>query len=97
MFPFDMKAVNSSLKGELESLSDRLNASLQDHSEIRTRNQKATGLVHLQTFFVGKSKAIIDEIDRVLAKIIGLDEEEADQIINYDIKYRMGADGDDAD
>jgi hypothetical protein len=37
-----------------------------------------------------KSKPIIDEIDRVLAKHYGFSEEELDFIINYDIKYRMG-------
>ena len=36
---------------------------------------------------------IIDEIARVLAKHDGFTNEELDFIINYDIKYRMGADG----
>jgi hypothetical protein len=39
-----------------------------------------------------KSKEIIDEIDRVLAKHYGFTDEELDFIINYDIKYRMGQD-----
>ena len=34
---------------------------------------------------------IIDEIPRVLAKPYGFTDEELDFIINYDIKYRMGA------
>ena len=38
------------------------------------------------------NKSIIDEIDRVLAQHYGFSEEELDFIINYDIKYRMGAD-----
>ncbi len=37
------------------------------------------------------SKPIIDEIDRALARHYGLSDEELDFIINYDIKYRMGA------
>lgn len=36
-------------------------------------------------------KPIIDEIDRLLAKHYGFTPEELDFIINYDIKYRMGA------
>ena len=40
------------------------------------------------------SKPIIDEIDRVLAKHYGFTEEELDFIVNYDIKYRLGLDGD---
>ena len=38
-------------------------------------------------------KPIIDEIDRVLAQHYGFTDEELDFIINYDIKYRMGQDG----
>ena len=37
------------------------------------------------------SKSIIDEIDNEVAKHYGFNEEELDFIINYDIKYRMGA------
>ena len=37
------------------------------------------------------SKPIIDEIDRALARHYGLSDEELDFIINYDVKYRMGA------
>jgi hypothetical protein len=41
------------------------------------------------------SKPIIDEIDRVLAQHYDFTDEELDFIINYDIKYRVGVDGDD--
>lgn len=41
------------------------------------------------------SKQIIDEIDRALARHYGLSDEELDFIINYDVKYRMGAELDD--
>jgi hypothetical protein len=44
------------------------------------------------SFYPAKSKPIIDEIDKVLAKHYGFTEEELDFIINYDIKYRMGDD-----
>jgi hypothetical protein len=39
-----------------------------------------------------KSKAIIDEIDTLLARHYGFTDQELDFIINYDIKYRMGRD-----
>ena len=71
-------------------ITDKLNKDYDDNSKIRIRNQKKTGRVELQTFFIGKSKPIIDEIDKVLAKHYGFTEEELDFIINYDIKYRMG-------
>jgi len=43
------------------------------------------------------SKPIIDEIDRALAHHYGLSDEELDFIINYDVKYRMGAELEDGD
>ena len=46
--------------------------------------------IEIESFRVNKSKPIIDEIDKVLAKHYGFTEEELDFIINYDIKYRMG-------
>lgn len=42
-------------------------------------------------FFASKSKAIIDRIDGVLAEHYGFTEDELDSIMNYDIKFRMGA------
>ena len=41
-------------------------------------------------YYPKRSKSIIDEIDKVLAKHYDFTEEELDFIINYDIKYRMG-------
>ena len=62
---------------------------LKKNSIIREYNY-STGKVRYQEFYMRKSKPIIDEIDRVLAKHYGFTDEELDFIINYDIKYRMG-------
>jgi hypothetical protein len=51
-----------------------------------------SGKTGTQCFKIQKSKLIIDEIDRVLAKHYGLTDDELDFVINYDIKYRTGAD-----
>jgi hypothetical protein len=42
------------------------------------------------TVYARKSKHIIDDIDRILARHYGFTNEELAFIINYDIKYRMG-------
>jgi hypothetical protein len=57
---------------------------------MMTRVQKTTGITQIQSYKIAKSKPIIDEIDKVLAKHYGFTEEELDFIINYDIKYRIG-------
>ena len=57
----------------------------------KSTHYKTTGNdVIYDEYYPKKSKLIIDEIDKVLAKHYGLTEEELDFIINYDIKYRMG-------
>ncbi|KAA6329615.1 hypothetical protein EZS27_021601, partial [termite gut metagenome] len=90
-FPCDFEIFSGVQKESMDSISDKLNINLKTNSQIRKRKQQKTGTVELQTFFVGKSKHIIDEIDKVLAQHYGFTEEELDFIINYDIKYRMGA------
>ena len=60
------------------------------------REQKSTGRTETQSFKIQKSKPIIDEIDRLIGPHYGFSEAEQDFIINYDLKFRMGGDGDDA-
>ena len=75
---------------QLVELSNRYLENLQANSTMMTRQQKQTGKTETQSFVIKESKAVIEEIDRVLAEHYGLTEEELDFIINYDIKYRMG-------
>jgi hypothetical protein len=62
---------------------------IQSNSRMMVRNQRQTGRTETQSFKLQKSKPIIDEIDRVLARHYGFTDEELDFILNYDIKYRM--------
>ena len=79
---------NDTLK--LDKLADKLEASLDANKEVLTSN-KRDGTINTSFAYQKKlSKAIIDEIDKVLAEHYGFTEEELDFIINYDIKYRMG-------
>lgn len=89
-FPLKLGSISESVAKDLSALAKKLNDDLNKNSEIRIRNQVATGRVELQTFFVGISTPILNEIDTVLARHYGLTADESDFIINYDIKYRMG-------
>jgi hypothetical protein len=62
----------------------------QKYSILKDKVSNLTGKITYQEFYPRKSKLIIDEIDKVLAKHYGFTKEELDFIINYDIKYRMG-------
>lgn len=58
-------------------------------------NYKTSGRVEYQEFYPNLSKHVLDKIDRVLARHFDLSDEEIDAVINYDIKYRLGASADD--
>jgi len=89
-FPVDGGLLGHS---ELLALSKRLMADLRANSGRETINTRDGDEITYEEFYGWKSKPIIDEIDRVLARHYGFTEEELDFIINYDIKYRMGRDG----
>ena len=74
----------------LASIAEELMDDIQNHSEMSTINYRNRGSLTIQSTYPRLSKAIIDEIDRVLAGHYDFTDEELDFIINYDIKYRMG-------
>jgi hypothetical protein len=82
--------LSDSLLTEIGPIADKLANDMKAKSVRRVYNYKTSGRVEYDEFYMKKSKPIIDEIDKVLAKHYGFTEEELDFIINYDIKYRMG-------
>jgi len=70
---------------------------LQQNITMLIRQQKRTGKTETQCFKIQKTKLIIDEINRAIAHHYGFTDEEVDFIMNYDIKYLMGADADNED
>jgi len=76
----------------LIQLNSQLMKDLQRNANRKTINTKNGDKIAYDEFNVYKSRSIIDQIDRVLAKHYGFNDEELDFIINYDIKYRMGRD-----
>lgn len=87
------KEINSfpigNFTGNINALQEKLQISYDSNKSIKNRTYDS-GLVYYEEYYPAKSKPIIDEIDKVLAKHYGFTEEELDFIINYDIKYRMG-------
>lgn len=89
MFP---DAADQETKISISSNFDLLMEDYKKNSIIRKRSDS-----EFQEFRPSKSKDIIDALDVIIGKDLGLTPEELDYVINYDIKYRMGADaeGDD--
>jgi len=54
--------------------------------------------VQYDEYYPVSAKTDIDRADCLLARHFALTDEELDYVVNYDIKYRLGADdGDEAD
>ncbi len=70
---------------ELITQCQRLMADFQLHAQHLKR-----GTTGSYTIYARKSKAIIDDIDRILARHYGFTPDELDFILNYDLKYRIG-------
>ena len=87
-FPFNLAAWDKDPSRALIQLSHELQKDFQ-----RNKSTMLKSGLEIETFDATKSKPIIDEIDRVLAKHYSLSDEELDFIINYDIKYRVGQTG----
>jgi hypothetical protein len=81
----------------LVALGKRLDRDLRANAERMTINTKSGDKITYDEFLASKSKPILDDIDRVLAKHYGFTDEELDFIVNYDIKYRMGQNSDQAE
>lgn len=88
-FKFSLTLVNDTYNKEIAFLCKALMEDYKRNSIVYKRISKNI-LTQFDSFYPAKSKPIIDEIDKVLARHYGFTEEELDFIINYDIKYRMG-------
>jgi hypothetical protein len=88
-FPFDPFKFQSK-QSDVLGITKRLSKNLLENSEVRVMKYTHDTL-SVQCIISKHAKPIIDEIDRALAGHYGLTDEELDFIINYDIKYRMGA------
>ena len=86
-FPINLQRfVNTKI---LSSAALKLNNDFIANSEIRRTQNQRTGYSEQQIFYPKKSKALMDEIDLIIACSLGLTEKELDFIINYDAKFRV--------
>ncbi len=90
-FPTGLAAMGRGCKRDLGVLCRRLMADYRRHAVRKECRYRTTGQVIYDEFYPGRSKPILDDIDRVLAGHYGLTDTERDFFINHDLKYRLGA------
>jgi hypothetical protein len=90
-FPFDPSIMDKHLRTRLVKLCEQLMDDYKTNSKLKETKYKKTGEVTYQEFYPKKSKSILDDIDEILAEHYGLSEDEKKYIINFDIRFRMGA------
>jgi hypothetical protein len=95
--PFDLDKAINEIRSRLIELSSKLTADFRKNAKVLEMNYEKWGRMRIECIYPKYSKSIIDEIDSALADHYGFTDEETDFIINYDIKYRMGLGGEDAE
>jgi hypothetical protein len=89
-FPFDVTNMESSLRGKLKNLCHQLMDDYKKHSRLKEAKYQRTGKVTYREFNPKESKAILDEIDNVLAQHYRFSDEESEYIKGFDNRFRMG-------
>lgn len=92
-FPFDYTQLSQEQIKQLNILSDRLINDFIGNSKLKYTNYVGTGKMEYREYYPKKSKSIINDIDAVLSEYYGFTSKERDFITNYDIRFRMGEDG----
>ncbi|TDG36686.1 hypothetical protein EZJ43_05215 [Pedobacter changchengzhani] len=88
-FPVSFENMKPEIEESLIKLSKELMTDMKFNSVLQTRIHKGGNNSQSQTFYPSLSKPIVDQIDMVLAKYFNFTDEELDNIINYDIKFRL--------
>ena len=73
---------------------DELTRAIRSSSKKKSITTKQGYLIEYDEINAAKEKHLIETVDGLLAKGFGLTDEELDFLVNYDIKYRLGADAD---
>lgn len=86
-FPYNENLGKINLQN-LNSLVEQLMESYRENSRIIETNG-ANGKTRLQEFHPKHSKPIIDELEKIVGRIYGLNNDEIDFIQKYDLRFRM--------
>jgi type I restriction-modification system DNA methylase subunit/predicted type IV restriction endonuclease len=87
-FPINLLDFPADLVEKMETLVSQLLMDLEANSSLKRNVRKREYIVEYKEYRPGKSKALIDEIDRIFGEYYSLTKEEQDFIINFDVGFR---------
>ncbi|MFQ5409675.1 MAG: SAM-dependent methyltransferase, partial [Anaerolineales bacterium] len=90
-FPVNLAAMATETAKNLHQICDSLMKSYQQNSVRKSATYRTTGSIAYDEYYPGMSKSIIDEIDLTIARHYDFSDQITDHLINFDIKFRMGA------
>lgn len=91
-FPFDINLLSHQQYNKLNNLGSILMEEYISNSK-KTVINSTKGFMEYSEFYPKISSEIIKQIDIILAEFYGFTTNELDFILNYDIRFRMGEDG----
>lgn len=91
--PLDLASIHPTLQQALCQLAHTLAEDLRAHSRMRQMVFRDKGCLTIQCIYPARSKPLIDEIDRVLARHYAFNAEELDFLLHYDAQYRTDSTG----
>jgi len=89
---FPVGPISDLSRKKIATTFDQLMGDYRHNSFVRVRRD-----CEYQEFRPNMSKPLIDKIDEALGRHYGFTDDELDFIVNYDIKYRMGLEGQDGE
>lgn len=87
--PLDLASIQPAIQQELCHLADKLEHDLLKHARMKPMVFQKHGRLTIQCLYPARSKHLIDDIDRALARHYMFDEQELDFLLHYDGKYRQ--------
>ncbi len=86
--PLDLASIRPALQKELCQLADELECDLLRHARMKPMVFQSQGSLTIQCLYPARSKHLIDEIDRALARHYTFNQQELDFLLHYDEEYR---------
>lgn len=93
---FPLGQLQPASEARLVELGRLLAQRLKDTAERRTRRYTSSGMVYevsYEEYYPARARALLDEIDRILAGHYGFSDEELDFLLHYNSKYRRSREG----